>query len=378
MVTMDQLPEGVKSLLQNHESDRPCCSFCGIQLHDAVLVVTCDACPFPRYCSIDCRGSHDADHAGYCGQLSRYYKALKISHSIIGRCCEKVPIGDDVIRMGFHADRNQNRKFYLREALKLYLEGMVRDAAFGNRRHYGAAEDRVLLLMIALGGDAQLLLDWLAFTSQDENDETEFDRPSPSSESEGKIRYPLLALHGLFELDDRCEETTFVNLYLLASCRSLVYHIRRQKSVEGYKAALEQGMDSGALSAKLGAVNRIVASFLWGPHEYDYGEALLDEIPRIMNHIRGKWGGTLFLRRALDESIHFVPLASPFLFTTGGALHLANLLFGQPDVQIPPMSSVPEFWFLYQESLLALKPELELSEVLVEKDSKPPGKAKKD
>ena len=98
----------------------------------------------------------------------------------------------------------------------------------------------------------------------------------------------------------------------------------------------------------------------------------------MLNHIQSKWGGTLFLKRALDESIHFVPLASPFLFTTGGALHLANLLFGQPDVQIPPMSSVPEFWFLYRECLLPLKPELESLELLVEKGSNPLGKAKKD
>lgn len=289
-----------------------------------------------------------------------------------------VHVGDEIIRMGFNCDVAPNRRRYYREALTTYLEGMAKEKAFDGGETFGSrAEDRVLLLLIVLGGDAQLLLDWLSFTAGDEDSGSDNDanQRSTSFESEEKLQHPLLALHGLFEKDTVKEgHTTLSNLYLLVSCRSLIDHRRNQKSLAAYQSAVKP--------QQLAAVDGNIASFLWGKNGYEYGEALSDEIPRILNHIqKHKKDGISFLEKIRHGSMKFTPRKAPCLLTDkeGPEFPSRGRVIYRVDTKTPPVANVPEFWVLYQECYLAMKPDLDLKEFLPSEHSKSPAaKDKRD
>lgn len=283
--------------------------------------------------------------------------------------------GDELIRMGFHDDRFSNRTIYFRKALQCCLRGMIDYDAFQNTARYGSrAEDRVLLLMVILGGGAQLLLDWLSFTASAADTDRESDdskEAPPSAESETKTRHPLFALHGVFDKDTNEEATSLVNLYLLASCRSLADHRRKKNCFLAYQSAVRRGADLIVVPQKIEAMNGNIASFLWGPAEYEYGESLPEEILCTVRHIKeNKKGGLSFLKQVLDASTNFSPREAPGLLSNKSApvFHLAGASDGSHHVA--PVTNIPELWLLYQECFCNMKPDLNLNEFLQEEEVK--------
>lgn len=364
---MEQLPGRVKTLLQSNANDRIGCSHCGELLHLQNDKLFCLGCHLPQYCSQMCLRNHVPAHQERCER----YKAEMSCQDFATSSQAMVKAADELIKMGFHCDQLQNRNYYFRKALQLCIKGILVTGNRNNNNRGSQLEDRALMLMVILGGDAQLLLDWLSFTALELGSSNNHDMPPASAESQEKIKHPLLALHGLFDNDtkDR-KETTLANLYLLVCCRSLADHRRKKQSFQAYQCTIRLGEDRGEIPQKLTTMDGTIATFLWGPHEYEYGENLEEEIARILRHIQmHKNGGTFFLNYVGNSVANFSPQKAPGLLTNSPGSPLSS------DFVSPVL---PEFWLLYQECFLAMKPELDLNEFLTEEDSKPPAKDKKD
>jgi hypothetical protein len=361
---MIQYPDRLKALLEEIPSRRPPCGSCS-SLNDSS---SSGHCEMEWYCSEKCRTDHQAQHDMQCNKMRGLVGCLY-------RGCFRGRTPDDTALQRLNREKLlcgnyhviaakqaaaacsnamlgiRKRNFHLRKALRYFLERLeTKEEAM---KHL---ESLALFLMVLLGGDAQLLLDWFAYTAswnasaneQEQNDDLPV--PPPSVQSEENSVHPLLALHGLLDGDARTQEPThciFASVYLLACFRSLAEHRQIKKGFEVYK---QEYLTSPQLPQKLviEAVQGHVASFLWGPHGYDYGEALSEEIHRVIRHMRelNNVFGRDFWEMLMSDK---------------------NLTCGFPVLRLecrPGIVALPHnLWRLYQESFHQA-PELDLAEFI--------------
>jgi hypothetical protein len=345
------------------------------------------------YCSAKCREEHEASHSMECKLLGFEQQMWHITHTnddtttAIRRSFYFNSMrGNLHVRAAHHAvtccsngkQGLRKKNFHLRNALRHFLENIVNkgeddpDLTVARK----GVESWALFLMVLLGGDAQLLLDWLAYsaswnassvtTTNNNNNEQEHNNTPifPRSEqSKENSMHPLLALHGLFDGDTHQETyCVFVNLYLLACFRSLAEHRQTKNGFEIYK---QECLTSPRLPHKLPleACQGYVATFLWDARKYDYGEALSEEIHRVIRHIREhKLLGREFLDCLSNRNgnMPFSRDTAPFLLSGTAVLR-----------------PVRDFWPLYQECFHQA-PGLELSEFLDDGDVLSNAKEKKE
>jgi len=186
-------------------------------------------------------------------------------------------------------------------ALETYLERIIDfdPMSFDNKHQL---QDWILSLLVLLGGDAQVMLDFFDFTAKiDPVEPGEHGLPVPPDTpvSKASQQYPLLALHGFFEADTR---TSFLvsALYLLACYRSFAKHILLKISFQAFQTTTANSFS--ILPELPEGVQDLIASFLWGAHNFTYGEHLPAEMQRTAAHIKDrKEHGSLFLDGFREE-----------------------------------------------------------------------------
>lgn len=223
-----------------------------------------------------------------------------------GQEAEPVPhmdLGHELMRMGqCEMKGTMARNNYFQKAIRAYLDGIIDGTPLTPRDEVTKAQDRVLLLLICLGGDAQIILDFFDFLSKidpstSSNGDGEASNPRVSSlESREQRQHPLLCLHGFFEVDTDTDDCNTSALYLLASARSLVQHTRMKATFDAFKGITTT--NSSSYPYQPDTVIATIVSFLVSQHDYDYGEALAGEVRQIVHHIyTNKDGGATLLRQ---------------------------------------------------------------------------------
>jgi len=400
VLAMDQLPERVKAILQGNPSERGrVCSFCRRDegeptkddenhVENSTKFFSCARCHLAPYCSLKCQKDHMADHKHNCTTLLRLSSRLASSSQPCSSVMMRVKLGDALLQMGYNQEQTTppnsasttTSPYYYRKALWYYLECLVDESL---RRHSGPkVEDRALFLLVVLGGDAQLILDWyscIGSWKKSMNDDEEESNNSDSNgedflataESQAHISLPLLALHGLLDRDSNPDDCTFAALYLLASLRAWVEHIQTKRAFQAYRDLRDvvnnhsNGDNSNntlsstvALLSQLEAVEWHVASFLFGDNGYEYGEILPAEIARIVEHFERHKdsNGSSFLRQLCDAAIQF-----PLLTRAGTA---PRQLLASPNYVfrdcIDSANRAAEFWSLYRQCFASMPEGVEL------------------
>ena len=310
---------------------------------DSSLYV-CSDCEASHYCSEKCYKLGYAKHYDICCELSMQRNRLVEPALRLTRA-------DEILRVGYQKKQflpgtsHRNGQYYYRNALGMYLDCTLQSRIL-NENLKAKVHDRTVLLLVILGGDAQVMLDFFAFLSSvDPETSSSIETPNPSlpttTESKTQRQHPLLALHGFLEQGEtNPKDCTIAALYLLAISRSLVQHRQIKSSFQAYKEAIQN--PSSGLPAKVDAVHATIASFLWGKHGYPYGEALVDELRRVLCHIQEtKENGTLLLRYLLPSSGTLsCEVAPQFMASELGPDNNENT------------NGAPDFWSLYQDCFL--------------------------
>ena len=358
-IVMEQLPEQVKAILQgNLTSYRPCCSSCGrhesksdpsrLSAPEHNRLVPCSGCQTAHYCSTKCQEDHAQSHKELCEHITRMHNFIRHYErfpSPLWQASGKVGLGDKLVERGYLETGSSIEKgsHYYRKALSLYLECIAVEP-LRQQSQLEKLSDKAMVLLIVLGGDAQVLLEFFNFMASVDppttnSSDSDPDRPPPPSlaspESKEQRHHPLLALHGFFEADTTPNDCTVSALYLLAIFRSLVQHQQTKTAFQTYKDTIKSSL---SLPQKVEALDGTIASFLWGDHGYAYGEALPAEVRRIVRHIQGnKSDGLSFLQRLADPSVRFSSWSAPQFMSRSSS----NL------------DRIPELWRLLQDCFLS-------------------------
>lgn len=367
------LPEPFRAMVQG-DPIRDCCYRCGCHEQKRSyrrIAIGDTSSPASiifdeiGFCSDDCycRGLHD------CKVITLTvckWQRFGLSAPIHRAIHWEIDIGDEFLRLGIKQKRESlsddtksgcstNRIYvnYLRRALAVYLDCTLQSLRLSESQK-AKVHDRTMLLLVLLGGDAQVLLDFFAFLSS-VDPEAPTGTPAPllpkTVESKSQRQHPLLVLHGFFQGDSvNPHDCTVSAVYLLAVYRSLVHHEHLKGSFQAYQEAIQN--PSSGLPPKIEAVNDTIASFLWSQREYSYGEALSDELQRIIQHIvTNKENGIMFLRHLP------LPNYDSHASTSSSALigHLSSEGIPQfmASALVPAefgiLREAPDFWSLYQD-----------------------------
>ena len=379
---MEQLPDSIKAILDGDPiRDRVCCNTCGRHdvdptwmpsrklnrlrgsINDSSLY-KCSICDTSYFCSEKCYTVGYAGHSAICSVLAEQRNSNQFIYPTW--IFQKMKHADTFLRIGYQQKQlclpgslrcpnYQNYQYYYRKALGVYLDCTLQSRTL-NEDLKAKVHDRTVLLLVILGGDAQVMLDFFAFLSSLEPEtQSSIETPNPllptTTESKAQRQHPLLALHGFFDGESNPRDYTISALYLLAIFRSLVQHRQIKSSFEAYKEAIEN--PSSRLPSKVEAVHDTITSFLWSKHGHSYGEALADELRRVIRHIQEKKeNGTLFLRYLLPSSGTLsCEVAPQFMASELGPDNNEN------------SNGAPDFWSLYQDCFLSLTRESSWSSV---------------
>lgn len=340
---MDNLPERVKAILQDNgtaSKDLLCCSHCrkkdqqdddgdappNKELHFVPrkrIFFPCSGCKQAHYCSLRCKNEHAHIHnnldCSRLGELQQRVDGIRVGqlHEMVDeewygseygdgewQSVPHLQLGDQLVQMGFREANNEAaKKQYFQKAIRSYL-GCVVDEFLLGMQEAAVVHDRVLLLLIYLGGDAQVMLDIFEMLSKlNTSTNSTFTPGVPSPPSEEQYKHPLLALHGFFEIDrkDVDNDCTLPGLYLLASFRSLVQHNHMKVPFQAYKDITTRSWS--AYPQLPDVVLGTISSFIWdSTHAYDYGESLPNEVQRTIFHIQTKTNGGNDFLQILSQS----------------------------------------------------------------------------
>ena len=172
-------PTLVLNLLHEKEDDIISCGHCrqpGAQLR-------CSRCKCVKYCSTTCQKDHFQIHKKNCKAIRKQYEQVNLSYSaehvhpgtVFSAVEECVKMGDLLLKVGYQeSDTIANGTLYYRAALKYFVMPM---GLYKNNYHLAMGaflENKVLLLISALGGEQETIKSWCteSYISGPEHDPT--------------------------------------------------------------------------------------------------------------------------------------------------------------------------------------------------------------
>jgi len=131
----------------------------------------CSRCRVARYCSAECQKNHFVKHKKNCKNIAKKRasldKYLGQADTAIGTTSNvyiMIEMAHTLVSVGYH----EKNKDYYREALKYYItESMelCKDDYHKVLHVCGAGEDKILLLLVVLGGDDRTIMSWIFNTA---------------------------------------------------------------------------------------------------------------------------------------------------------------------------------------------------------------------
>lgn len=310
--------------------------------------------PRARYCSRACQGEHFAAHRRNCKSIEKKRTFAEKnwaderggpSHSTASALDEEfergmsrltlvvtVEFADLLVQVGHRESGSiASGGVYYREALKHYL---MPKKLLGDEYHssYAWIEDRILFLLVVLGGDESHTQAWcfetgsmrsMCYLPADLINTFEEDLHIPPD-------------HG-FEIGGfAVDDITFQAMLLLSQIRLMAAYRRSLEGLSVYKETLQRAATALGYTCTIDDITNHVSPYLMGEaHEGKVElEVLPDEIRTVVRSLRYH-GKDAFLRH-LRDSVPFKKEHVPNLFSAG--VHA----FG--DGAAPP-----ELWMLYRD-----------------------------
>ncbi|CAB9520502.1 expressed unknown protein [Seminavis robusta] len=275
----------VLKIVRGEGGPRPVCSQCRIQESDIIVegkkMLRCSRCKVAHYCGGVCQKKHFPFHKHSCRDIAEQLVEP-------GSSC--IALGESLVKMGYReTDTIDNGAVYYRAALSSFLDvfrGEKQDTSNNNQTL--EVKDKVLALLVILGGDTETMLEWLGCIHS--NGKSGHDNQSTSKGKEQPK-------HDFAAEDD----ATFQILSLLVNMRHVARR-EQQQSTEPEQTAMEHTTEKERIQETISILKR------QGNIQY-------------LIHLR--------------DSIPFGPLHAPDLF--------------QQQQQTNKEPCPPEFWMLLQD-----------------------------
>lgn len=314
----DQLQnaEHVRSiLLEETAGPRPACAQCRIRETDLMedaqaKMLKCSRCRVAHYCSSSCQKKHFGFHKHACryaaqlrtnleqgrgnlpiggNETERQYQDFEIS-SIL------TTLGDHLVQMGYReSDTIQNGSAYYRQALIHYVQILpLGREAFFHPLH--DVEDKILLLLVLLGGEEDALKQWTQHTGSPRRFAYDDHDKVPSTNSE--------------KLSEKQGDQFDVPFHMIGKMLVLMKKLARFQQQNPDAAEEEE------------------------PHR--------KEIEGLIEGLRSNGKGEYLVK--LRDKIPLDPMEAPELFRGGPYDKKA-----EQDQEHPAPPTIREFWLLYQD-----------------------------
>ena len=175
-----KLPEHVKRLADGIDAPPPSCGHC----RKSSASLRCSRCKCVKYCSLECQKEHFSFHKQNCRSIDKK-RTLVLKNWADEKSSEErenagldeidamtdlslthlttvttIEFADLLVRVGYReSDTVANGMVYYREALKYYLMPLaLLDKVYHSQ--YSWVEDRIILMIVVLGGDESHLKAW--------------------------------------------------------------------------------------------------------------------------------------------------------------------------------------------------------------------------
>ena len=356
------LPERVRRIVEGVGASAPCCGHC----RRSGASLRCSRCQCVKYCSAACQRAHFKTHKAHCKSIAEKrtlaeknwadaaplddgrsrgdetdLTAITDSSPTHLTTVTTIELADLLIKVGYReSDTVANGMPYYREALKYYLLPLqLLGKAY--HRDYGWLEDRIVLMLVILGGDESHTRAWFTEIggSRRAGHYLRSNRPSEIHDSEGNIQVTDTCdtVEGYF-----CDDLTFHAMLLLSQLKVAKLYEEYYKRLCAYVDAVK------GQSPELTHVTRCIESFLVGE---EFEDILNKQIPQIFLAFH-RHDQHEFLSH-LRDTIPLKPEHAPTLFSL--AVHNA------------PARAPPELWMIYQDcffenGLIEYLPEFEMEE----------------
>ncbi|KAL9181542.1 hypothetical protein ACHAXT_010347 [Thalassiosira profunda] len=157
-------PDAVQALIDGDKGDIISCGHCS----QPGATLRCGRCKCVKYCSADCQKLHFAIHKKNCKVVKKQKDAVD---SLLAQCADPgsnystvtamIKLGNLLVNVGYQeSDTVANGRLYYQEALRAFTQPMM---VYKNSYHHAlsiSVEDKVLLLIVALGGGDQAIKAW--------------------------------------------------------------------------------------------------------------------------------------------------------------------------------------------------------------------------
>ena len=257
-----------------------------------------------------------------------------------------VEFADQVLKVGYReSDTIEHAGVYYREALKYYILPMLATEE-DFRNQYGSVEDRILLMLVVLGGDDGTIQEWcwetgwserrLNWLPADQFDLTDF------GGAEARGEPPDFEMVGYATSRD----ITFQMLMMLSLMKLMATYRKSYRGLEVYKEIMQRPISTHDNALSSGDIFNHISPFLMG--EKHNGKVELEVLPdRIHNVISAiRYHGNESYLVHLRDSIPYTRAHAPNLFS--GIDEERNFLFGI-DEERNLFSVIDELWMIFQD-----------------------------
>ena len=255
-----------------------------------------------------------------------------------------VEFADTVLKVGYReSDTIEHAGVYYREALKYYILPMLATEE-DFRDEFSLVEDRILLMLVVLGGDDGTIQEWCWESGGSErmlnwSPADQFDLPDFVRAVEERPDFEMAGY-------DTPDEITFQMLMMLSLMKLMATYRKSYQGLEVYKEIMQQSISSrdNALSSE--DIFNHISPFLMG--EKHNGKVELEVLPdRIHNVISAiRYHGNESYLVHLRDSIPYTRAHAPNLFS--GIDEERNFLFGI-DEERNLFSVIDELWMIFQD-----------------------------
>jgi MYND finger len=169
----------VQAILQGASAPRPVCSQCRVKEEDLPgRMLRCSRCQMSHYCSAKCQKKHFSFHKHSCKSIADLHAHLERGNGSLpigGKENQRTyetwemasilsSLGDHLVETGYReTDTIENGSVFYRHALRKYINVLSLDSeAFFDAS--SPVEDKILLLLVLLGGDEDTIREWMQYT----------------------------------------------------------------------------------------------------------------------------------------------------------------------------------------------------------------------
>lgn len=336
MVALDldfaDLPERVQRVVNGVGTGGAFCGHC--RREGASL--RCSRCKVVKYCSIECQKIHFAFHKKNCKSISKersVVEKLWAADLDFSQCTavKTIDFADLLIQIGYReSDTIRHGSAYYREALKYLLAPKkISDDLYHQQLPY--VEDRLLLMLVVLGGDDGAISEWCMETCSNRFHNYMPARDYDWREYEDNVESDDVNIPDFYLMGYAKNDFSYQAILLLALMKLMAAYRHDLKGLGIYKKTMQNAATALGYSISLEDIFDHVSLYVMG--ETHNGKIELETLPERISELLSA------IRYHKNENC-LIHLRDSIPFTRD---HAPELFDGEQN-------AVPsELWMIYQD-----------------------------